>query len=145
LDCRSSWDYGDISISGEAYSVDLTSMDPAQSIEVNLQARWRPLDIAFRINSSHCSSGRTTKEVSPYLAWRSHDFSIQIINRVNSGDGQITFDMFIQSMVTVKTLTEVFKRWFSVTTNPDCSMDTDRDGYITISFEQFLEVILRQR
>ena len=53
--------------------------------------------------------------------------------------------MFIQSMVTVKTLTEVFKRWFSVTTNPDCSMDTDRDGYITISFEQFLEVILRQR
>jgi Ca2+-binding EF-hand superfamily protein len=29
----------------------------------------------------------------------------------NLGDGQISFDMFIQSMVTVKTLTEVFKKY----------------------------------
>jgi hypothetical protein len=53
--------------------------------------------------------------------------------------------MFVQSMVTVKTLTEVFKGYnlFYLKTND--SLDTDRDGFITIGFEQFLEIILRQR
>jgi hypothetical protein len=52
--------------------------------------------------------------------------------------------MFVQSMVTLKTLTEVFKK-YALRDAADCSLDTDRDGYITIAFEQFLEVILRQR
>lgn len=61
------------------------------------------------------------------------------------GDGQISFDMFIQSMVTVKTLTDVFKKYDHQLEGANGSLDTDRDGFVTIGFEQFLEIILRQR
>jgi hypothetical protein len=57
----------------------------------------------------------------------------------------MSFDMFVQSMVTVKTLTEVFKKYASAIEIANDSLDTDRDGFITIGFEQFLEIILRQR
>jgi Ca2+-binding EF-hand superfamily protein len=50
------------------------------------------------------------------------------------GDGAISFDMFVQSCISLKRMTEVFKKY-----------DDDRDGYITLSFEEFLTEILRQR
>ena len=37
------------------------------------------------------------------------------------------FDLFVQACITLKSMTDVFKRY-----------DTDRDGYITLSFEEFL-------
>jgi len=43
----------------------------------------------------------------------------------------ITFDRFVRACVTVKTLTEAFQR-----------LDTDRDGWIQISYEQFMNIIL---
>ena len=61
------------------------------------------------------------------------------------GDGQISFDMFVQSMVTLKTLTDVFKQFVLMSDEADFRLDTDRDGFVTIGFEQFLEIILRQR
>jgi len=39
-----------------------------------------------------------------------------------SGEGKMSFDLFV-----VKRMTDVFKRY-----------DDDRDGYITLSFEEFL-------
>ena len=54
--------------------------------------------------------------------------------------------MFVQSMVTLKTLTELFKGYVLSTCQViDHRLDTDRDGFITIGFEQFLEIVLRQR
>ncbi|KAK3178877.1 hypothetical protein OEA41_001014 [Lepraria neglecta] len=51
-----------------------------------------------------------------------------------SGEGRMSFDLFVQSCIILKRMTDVFKRY-----------DDDRDGYITLSFEEFLTEILRQR
>lgn len=39
----------------------------------------------------------------------------------------MSFDLFVQSCIILKRMTDVFKRY-----------DDDRDGYITLSFEEFL-------
>ena len=44
-----------------------------------------------------------------------------------SGEGRMSFDLFVQSCIILKRMTDVFKRY-----------DEDRDGYITLSFEEFL-------
>ncbi|TGO17759.1 hypothetical protein BTUL_0015g00950 [Botrytis tulipae] len=49
-------------------------------------------------------------------------------------EGAISFDMFVQSCISLKRMTDVFKRY-----------DDDRDGYITLSFEDFLLEIIRQK
>lgn len=51
-----------------------------------------------------------------------------------AGQNAISFDLFVQSCISLKRMTEVFKKY-----------DDDRDGYITLSFEEFLTEILRQR
>jgi len=50
------------------------------------------------------------------------------------GQNAISFDLFVQSCISLKRMTEVFKKY-----------DDDRDGFITLSFEEFLTEILRQR
>ena len=44
-----------------------------------------------------------------------------------SGEDRMSFDLFVQSCIVLKRMTDVFKRY-----------DDDRDGYITLSFEEFL-------
>lgn len=39
----------------------------------------------------------------------------------------LSFDLFVQACISLKRMTDVFKRY-----------DEDRDGYITLSFEEFL-------
>ncbi|MCJ1252724.1 hypothetical protein MMC24_000530 [Lignoscripta atroalba] len=51
-----------------------------------------------------------------------------------NGNNHMSFDIFVQSCISLKRMTDVFKRY-----------DDDRDGYITLSFEEFLTEILRQR
>jgi Ca2+-binding EF-hand superfamily protein len=48
---------------------------------------------------------------------------------VHSG---MSFDLFVQACISLKRMTDVFKRY-----------DDDRDGYITVSFEEFLTEILQ--
>ncbi|SAM09735.1 hypothetical protein [Absidia glauca] len=50
------------------------------------------------------------------------------------GQGNVTFDNFVQACVNVKTLTDSFR-----------SFDTDNDGWIQINYEQFLELVIRQK
>ncbi|KAI8071204.1 hypothetical protein BC940DRAFT_252645 [Gongronella butleri] len=52
---------------------------------------------------------------------------------VQQRQGTVSFDNFVQACVTVKTLTDSFK-----------SFDTDLDGVIQISYEQFLDLVVRQ-
>ena len=47
--------------------------------------------------------------------------------------GVMTFDLFVQACISLKRMTDIFKRY-----------DDDRDGYITLSFEDFVIEILRQ-
>ncbi|KAI8141247.1 hypothetical protein BJV82DRAFT_580576 [Fennellomyces sp. T-0311] len=51
-----------------------------------------------------------------------------------AGKGDVTFDNFVQACVTVKTLTDSFRQY-----------DTDGDGWIQIKYEDFLELVVRQR
>ncbi|KAJ6009289.1 hypothetical protein N7522_004305 [Penicillium canescens] len=44
----------------------------------------------------------------------------------------MSFDLFVQACISLKRMTDVFKRY-----------DEDRDGYITVSFEEFLTEILQ--
>ncbi|KAL5611794.1 hypothetical protein BROUX41_000631 [Berkeleyomyces rouxiae] len=48
-------------------------------------------------------------------------------------NGMMSFDLFVQACISLKRMTDAFKRF-----------DEDRDGYITLSFEDFLGEILRQ-
>jgi len=50
------------------------------------------------------------------------------------GSGAISFDLFVQSCISLKRMTDVFKKY-----------DDDRDGFITLSFEDFLTEIIRQK
>ncbi|CAG8588580.1 11269_t:CDS:2 [Paraglomus brasilianum] len=50
------------------------------------------------------------------------------------GKGNVTFDNFVQSCVTIKTLTDAFRRF-----------DTDNDGWIMISYEEFLRLVVNNR
>jgi Ca2+-binding EF-hand superfamily protein len=46
----------------------------------------------------------------------------------------MSFDLFVQACISLKRMTDVFKGY-----------DDDRDGYVTLSFEEFLTEILRLR
>ncbi|KAL7629212.1 hypothetical protein AAE478_000732 [Parahypoxylon ruwenzoriense] len=48
-------------------------------------------------------------------------------------EGVMSFDLFVQACISLKRMTDVFKKY-----------DEDRDGYITLSFEDFLMEILKQ-
>jgi Ca2+-binding EF-hand superfamily protein len=43
------------------------------------------------------------------------------------GQNGMSFDLFVQACISLRRMTDVFKRY-----------DEDRDGYITVSFEEFL-------
>lgn len=45
----------------------------------------------------------------------------------SKGGGKMSFDLFVQSCISLKKMTDVFKGY-----------DKDRDGYIMLSFEEFL-------
>ncbi|KAJ8120759.1 hypothetical protein ONZ43_g2617 [Nemania bipapillata] len=49
------------------------------------------------------------------------------------GEGVMSFDLFVQACISLKRMTDVFKKY-----------DDDRDGYITLGFEDFLVEILKQ-
>ncbi|KAI8080063.1 uncharacterized protein BX664DRAFT_342232 [Halteromyces radiatus] len=55
-------------------------------------------------------------------------------NQQSRGNGNVTFDNFVQACVTVKTLTDSFR-----------GFDSDQDGWIQINYEQFLDLVVRQR
>ncbi|KAI7824826.1 hypothetical protein BC939DRAFT_396365 [Gamsiella multidivaricata] len=51
-----------------------------------------------------------------------------------NGRGDVSFDNFVQIAVTVKSLTDAFMR-----------IDTEKKGYATIGYEQFLELVVSNR
>ncbi|ORX92448.1 programmed cell death protein [Basidiobolus meristosporus CBS 931.73] len=57
-----------------------------------------------------------------------------ILKYDSRGKGDVSFDNFIQICVTIRSLTESFRRF-----------DTDSDGWILINYEQFLELVLSNR
>ena len=50
---------------------------------------------------------------------------------VQGGSTGITFDRFVRACVVVKQITESFQR-----------LDTDRDGWVQINYDQFMQTVL---
>jgi Ca2+-binding EF-hand superfamily protein len=69
----------------------------------------------------------TTKFVS--VLFTAFESKTRQVNAPSKSPGQngMSFDLFVQACISLKRMTDVFKRY-----------DEDRDGYITVSFEEFL-------
>lgn len=59
-------------------------------------------------------------------------FNDRATDRRGSTRGGMSFDLFVQACIRLKRMTDVFKAY-----------DDDRDGFVTLSFEEFLSEILK--
>ena len=92
-------------------------------------AAWRALFDRFdEDRSGHISFDEYTKALVAFGYRLSSSFvNLLYMTYDKSGEGKMSFDLFVQSCIILKRMTDVFKRY-----------DEDRDGYITLSFEEFL-------
>lgn len=70
----------------------------------------------------------------PFIGLLYNTFSGRASERRSSraDQGGMSFDLFVQACIRLKRMTDVFKTY-----------DDDRDGYVTMSFEEFLSEILK--
>lgn len=97
---------------------------------------WRTLFDRFDVDRS---GNISLNEFSDALVAFGYRLSHQFVERLfctydKRGKGVMSFDLFVQSCISLKRMTDVFKKY-----------DDDRDGYITLSFENFLSEILKQK
>ena len=92
-------------------------------------ASWRALFDRFdEDQSGYISFDEYTKALIAFGYHLSSSF-VNLLYKTydKSGNDRMSFDLFVQSCIILKRMTDVFKRY-----------DDDRDGYITLSFEEFL-------
>ena len=92
-------------------------------------AAWRSL---FRRFDEDRSGYISYDEYSKALVAFGYNLSAPFVGMMyriydKRGDQSMSFDLFVQSCISLKRMTDVFKKY-----------DADRDGYITLSFEEFL-------
>ena len=99
-------------------------------------AAWRALFDRFDEDSSGFISFEEYTNALVAFGYRLSPSFVQLLYSTydKGGQGKMSFDLFVQSCIILKRMTDVFKKY-----------DEDRDGYITLSFEEFLTEILRQR
>lgn len=120
-------------------------------------AAWRELFERFdEDQSGRISLGEFSKALTafgyrlsqPFVGVLYNSFNDRALQRAaeerrgSAGSGAVgpargqgmTFDLFVQACISLKRMTDVFKGY-----------DEDRDGYVTLSFEEFLTEILRLR
>jgi Ca2+-binding EF-hand superfamily protein len=98
-------------------------------------ASWRSLFDRFDADRSGNISLDEFSNALVAFRYRLSDRFVEILFRTydKRNEGVMSFDLFVQACISLKRMTDVFKRY-----------DDDRDGYITLSFEDFLTEILRQ-
>lgn len=100
-------------------------------------AAWRTLFERFdEDGSGRISLAEFSKSMTAFGYRLSQPFVGVLYNTFNDrspvqGQG-MSFDLFVQACISLKRMTDVFKKY-----------DDDRDGYVTLSFEEFLTEILR--
>lgn len=99
-------------------------------------AAWRNLFDRFDADRS---GNISLDEYSNALVAFGYRLSPKFVNTMfktydKKNENAIGFDLFVQSCISLKRMTDVFKKY-----------DEDRDGFITLSFEDFLLEILTQR
>ncbi|KAL7950598.1 EF-hand [Trichoderma barbatum] len=98
-------------------------------------ASWRTLFDRFDVDRSGNISLSEFKDALIAFRYRLSPQFVELLFRTydKRGEGVMSFDLFVQACISLKRMTDVFKRY-----------DDDRDGYITLSFEDFLSEILKQ-
>jgi len=109
-------------------------------------AAWRGLFDRFDVDKSGNISLREFEDALVAFGYRLSPQFVQLLFSTyakshSRGRGDdfgrekvLSFDLFVQACISLKRMTDVFKKY-----------DTDRDGYITLSFEEFLTEILKQK
>ncbi|CAK4033416.1 related to programmed cell death (calcium-binding) [Lecanosticta acicola] len=102
-------------------------------------AAWRGLFDRFDVDRSGNISLREFEDALVAFGYRLSPQFVQLLfstyakthSRGRGDDGVrekvLSFDLFVQACISLKRMTDVFKKY-----------DSDRDGYITLSFEEFL-------
>jgi len=98
-------------------------------------AAWRNLFDRFDADRSGNISLDEFKEALSAFGYRLSPQFIGLMFKTydRRGENAMSFDLFVQACIGLKRMTDVFKKY-----------DDDRDGYITLSFEEFLTEILMQ-
>ena len=98
-------------------------------------SQWRTLFDRFDRDRSGNISLQEFREALYAFRYRLSDRFTEILFRQydKRNEGSLSFDLFVQASITLKRMTDAFKKY-----------DDDRDGFITLAFEDFLEEILRQ-
>ncbi|KAI4228415.1 MAG: hypothetical protein L6R40_008144 [Gallowayella cf. fulva] len=99
-------------------------------------AAWRSLFDRFDEDRSGYISYEEYSNALVAFGYRLSPAFVALLYRTyeKKGEDRMSFDLFVQSCIVLKRMTDVFKKY-----------DDDRDGYITLSFEEFLTEVLRQR
>ncbi|KAH3905784.1 hypothetical protein HBI56_210810 [Parastagonospora nodorum] len=97
---------------------------------------WRSLFDRFDADHSGSISYAEFNEALIAFGYRLSQGFVTLLYQTydRSGRNALSFDLFVQACISLKRMTDVFKKY-----------DEDRDGYITLSFEEFLTEIIRQR
>ncbi|KAF9892911.1 hypothetical protein FE257_000503 [Aspergillus nanangensis] len=108
-------------------------------------AAWRELFDRFDVDRSGRISLREFEDALVAFGYRLSQPFVTVLfttyenkARQMNGPGKsmgsvgMSFDLFVQACISLRRMTDVFKRY-----------DDDRDGYITVSFEEFLTEILQ--
>jgi len=90
---------------------------------------WRNLFDRFDVDRSGSISYAEFSEALIAFGYRLSAQFVTLLYRTydRRGENAISFDLFVQACISLKRMTDVFKKY-----------DEDRDGYITLSFEEFL-------
>ncbi|KAI1828535.1 hypothetical protein F4861DRAFT_6914 [Xylaria intraflava] len=98
-------------------------------------ASWRTLFDRFDVDrSGNISIDEFSNALVAFRYRLSPGFVELLFNTYDKrGEGVMSFDLFVQACISLKRMTDVFKKY-----------DDDRDGYITLGFEDFLVEILKQ-
>jgi len=90
---------------------------------------WRSLFDRFDQDHSGSISYPEFNEALVAFGYRLSQQFVTLLYRTYERDSRngLSFDLFVQACISLKRMTDVFKKY-----------DEDRDGYITLSFEEFL-------
>ncbi|KAF2831640.1 EF-hand [Ophiobolus disseminans] len=90
---------------------------------------WRGLFDRFDADHSGSISYAEFNEALVAFGYRLSQGFVTLLYQTydRSGRNAMSFDLFVQACISLKRMTDVFKKY-----------DEDRDGYITLSFEEFL-------
>ncbi|KAL2357657.1 hypothetical protein BJ546DRAFT_836598 [Cryomyces antarcticus] len=92
-------------------------------------AAWRALFDRFDADRSGVIEFREFEEALVAFGYRLSGGFVRLLFATYEREGGrgLSFDLFVQACISLKRMTDVFKKY-----------DDDRDGYITLSFEEFL-------